>query len=227
MGLVIISASHNSQATLRIQSSQRVLTFYSPLQHPHANAAQKKDVGTAWGVEGRITWTNPDLRGGTGSAHRVAVVQQNPWRYTEVGWAKLTNGLYTFVTYENGTGPITQYFSNLTPAEHQYTAQYDPNTAKHWYYVDGVSFFSQPVNFSWGDRVIGGGEVIDGIEGMGNTLLFDLRYLVNQGGSFLYVPWDGYERYVEDRPYCNVPNGLNSFYDTECWVYLPILIKGG
>jgi len=201
--------------------------FYSPLQVPNANASQKKDGIVPWGVEAYITWTDPDLRTGTGSAHRVIVVLDNPTNpYTELGWSKLNDGRHSFITYHTGNGnPVTLYFGNMTPATHQYTIQYDPNQSKHFYYIDGVPFFSQAVGFSSGNRVVAGGEVLDGVESMGNTLLYDLRYLTLQGSNFVFVPWNGYERFVEDYPYCNISNGSNSFYDTECRIFLPTLFK--
>lgn len=227
---VVTSANHATQVALYAQAMEPSLTFNSPVQIPHANAAQKKDGIVPWGVEAYITWTDPNLRGGTGSGHRVIVVLENPTRpYTELGWAKLNDGLHSYVTYFDGImpNPVTQFFENITPITHQYTIQYDPTQSKHFYFIDGIPFFSQAVNFSSGNRVVAGGEVIDGFESMGNTLLYDLRYLTLQGSNFLFVPWDGYERYVEDRPYCNILNGPNSFYDTECWIFLPTLLKTG
>ena len=83
------------------------------------------------------------------------------------------------------------------------------------------------MNFTSGDRVIGGGEVYAGIENMGRTRLSDLSYSVNDGGNFYFTYWNGYVRHVEDYPYCNIPNGPNSFYDAECpyRIFLPLVIR--
>lgn len=189
------------------------------------NAQQKKDL-IAWGAQATITWTDPPLHGGSYSAHRVAVIQISPWRYAEIGWYKYSAGLFTFVTCEDGSGPQMDLFP-VSPATHEYAFQYDPNGAQHWFYVDSSVVSHKAVNFSSGDRVAAGGEVYDGVESMGRTRLFNLRYLINVGGSFYYVPWDGYERYMIEFPYCNIAIDPNSFYDTEweCYVLLPLVLK--
>lgn len=156
------------------------------------------------------------------------LVQQNPWpgKYTEVGWAKFSTDLELFVAYNDGAGPGTVFFGNRPPTTHIYSSQFDPNSNVHWFYFDNVAFYNRNMNFSWGDRVEAGGEVYDGIESMGRTLLYDLRYLTNIGGLFYFYPWNGYGRYVEDFPYYNLPNGLNSFYDTEGkLIFFPFIFK--
>ncbi len=190
------------------------------------NAQQQKDV-TAWGAHATINWTDPPLNGGTFSDHRVAVIQLSPWHYGEIGWLKDSTGLHTFVAYDDGGGNTQQFFS-VSPATHDYSLQYDPNTAQYWFYVDSVVVFNWPINFSSGGYVAAGGEVWDGVESMGWTRLSNLSYLVNQGGNnFVYVPWNGYQRYVVEFPYCNIGIDSNSFYDTEniCYVFLPVILN--
>lgn len=225
--IAMTSASQTVHATQGTRSLETTPILYSPTQKVYYNATQQKYI-TAWGVEAYITWTDPSLNGGTFSAHRVILNQLSPWRYTEVGWAKFSTGLFLFVTYDDGiAGPQTQYFPNLSPSTHLYSSQYDPTTQQHWFYLDSSPFFNRSMNFATGDRVVGGGEVYDGIESMGGTQLSELAYSVNTGGNFYFFYWNGYERYVEDYPYCNISNGPSSFYDVDCRyrIFLPLVLN--
>lgn len=191
------------------------------------NAQQKKDV-TAWGAAATITWTDPPLNGGTFSDHRVAVLQSSPQRYGEIGWIKRSTGLFYFVTYDDGSGagPISHEYP-LSPGTHVYSLQYDPNTGEYWFYVDGGYVYNIALNFSSGSYVAAGGEVLDGVESMGQTQLYDLNYFVNQGGIFSPALWNGYVPYIVEHPYCNIPIDSNSFYDSECPYYnaLPLILN--
>src|SRR5262245_44296232 len=137
------------------------------------NATQKKDV-TAWGVSGYISWTNPNLNNGTASYHRVGVVQNSPWRFVEFGWVKTVlcgncewnQRFCGLVSYDDGGGGLNVHISGITQATHRYSMQYDPNTNKYWFYMDGVNVYSRIVNFSSGNFVAGGGEVSNGLEKM-------------------------------------------------------------
>ncbi len=132
MVLGLTGASYDGQATINAQPTESTSVFHNAVQKKYYyNATQKKDVTAAWGAEVSITWTDPDLKWGTFSAHRVALVQQSPWRYAEVGWIKRTTGLFIFVTWDDGSGPQSRQFSNLSPATHVYSSQYDPNTIGH------------------------------------------------------------------------------------------------
>ncbi|MES4787651.1 MAG: hypothetical protein C4294_19675 [Nitrospiraceae bacterium] len=179
-------------------------------------AAEQQYV-TAWGGWAYI----PNLNSGRGSYHRVAVFQLSPFRFAEIGWIKTnTFGSYcgwwnTFcaqVSWDSGSG--NQNFSSaISQATHLYSLQYDPNTQKYWFYVDGSNIFNQNANFSSG-TIGAGGEVVDGVESMAHTQLYDLRYLQRNGdGSFVFVSWNGHVNYRDDPPYYNTDNGPNSFYD--------------
>jgi hypothetical protein len=191
------------------------------------NAQQKKDVA-AWGAKATITWTDPALNGGTFSAHRIAMIQVSPFQFGEIGWEKTTGGLLGFVTYNDGSGIGNQGTTfSVSPATHEYALQYDPNTQRYWFYVDGSIVFNAATNFPSGNRVAGGGEAYDGVESMGHTRLSDLGYSVNQGGNFSYAPWNGYESYQQGYPYCNILIDSSSFYDADCpyYIALPLLLK--
>jgi hypothetical protein len=178
------------------------------------NATEQR-VGTAWGVAGNITWTDPNLFGGGWSFHRVAVAQSSPYRFSETGWQKTTGGFRLLVAYNDGTGNKNVQFTGTPGANSQYSIQYDPGTDKHWYYVNGSPFYSVNPGFTWGNYVAGGGEVSNGIEGMGLTQLTNLLYLVrNANGTFSWASWGGHVNYVDNAPYFN-SNGsdVNSFFD--------------
>ncbi len=179
------------------------------------NCTDKKDI-TAWGAWAYINWTNPDLDTGDGGIwvyNRVGVVQWSPWRYVEFGWQKTTAGIRGAIGYNDGSG-AKQVNVVITAATHKYHMQYDPNTGKYWFYVDGSNVANVNANFSSGNAVIGGGEVPYGVESMGHTLLSDLRYLKrNPDGTFVFSSWNGHINYADDAPYYNTDNGSNSFYD--------------
>lgn len=179
------------------------------------NATEKRDI-VNWGASAYIQWTNPDLDTGDGGwaiYHRVATVQWSPWRFVEFGWRKTTSGFSGLIAYDDGSGGKNIPVS-LSAADHRYHFQYDPNTGKYWFGVDGSNYWSVNANFSDGDAVIGGGEVGYGVESMGHTKLWNLRWLKrNPDGTFVYVSWDGHANSADDSPYYNTDNGLNSFYD--------------
>lgn len=177
------------------------------------NATEKKDI-TAWGVWGYITWTNPNLNGGAWSYHRVAVVKWSPWRFVEWGWQKISTGIRGAIAYDAGSGGVNVIIGGVSAATHRYSIQYDPNTSKYWFYLDGANVYNINANFSSGNAVTGGGETT-GVEAMAHTKLYDLRYLKkNANGTFSYVLWGGHINYADDPPYYNT-NGtdVNSFYD--------------
>jgi hypothetical protein len=182
------------------------------------NATQKKDV-TAWGVWSYISWTNPNLNNGTASYHRVGIVQNSPWRFVEFGWVKTIlfgncdwNSTFCgLVSYNAGSGGRNVAIPSVTQALHRYSMQYDPNTSKYWFYVDGTNVYSVNANFSSGNFVVGGGEVSNGLEKMNGTTLSDLRYIASLGGS--YVSRNGHTNYVVEAPYYNTNISSNSFSD--------------
>lgn len=179
------------------------------------NCTEKKDV-VAWGAWAYINWTDPDLDTGDGGLwvyNRVGVVQSNPWRYVEFGWQKTTAGIRGAIGYNDGSG-AKQLNVVISAATHRYSMQYDPNTGKYWFYVDGSNVANVNANFSSGNFVVGGGEVAYGVESMGHTKLWDLRYLKrNPDGTFVFVSWGGHVNYADDAPYSNTDNGTDSFYD--------------
>lgn len=175
------------------------------------NATQKKDV-TAWGSWAYINWTNPDLDGGSWVYHRTAVLQWSPWRFVEFGWQKTSSGVRGLIVYEDGSGAKNQVVS-ISAATHRYSMQYDPNTDKYWFYLDGSNVWNVDANFSSGDAAMAGGEVASGVEDMGHTHCYDLRYLKKNDGTFSFVLWNGYEEYAVDDAYFNTDDGSNAFYD--------------
>lgn len=88
--------------------------------------------------------------------------------------------------------------------------QYDPNNSKYWFYVDGVNVWNVNANFSSGNAVVAGGEVLTGVENMQHTRVYDLRYLACTGCG--YTPWNGHVNYLDDPPYYNTNLDANSFY---------------
>lgn len=201
-----------------VQASKQERSYPSPLLHVDGlhNATQKKDV-TAWGVLANLTWTNPNLNGGSWSYHRPMVVQWSPWRFVEFGWQKTTSGFRGLVGYNDGSGNKNQVISGVSAATHSYSIQYDPNSTKYWFYVDGSNVWNVNANFSSGNAVISGGEVASGVECMGHTRNYNLHYLQrNANGTFTYYFWNGYVPYAVDAPYSNAPDGSNAFYDDGC-----------
>lgn len=131
----------------------------------------------------------------------------------EFGWQKTPSGIRGDISYNDGGG-AKQHYVSISAADHLYTFQYDPNTGKYWFKVDDTNVWNVNPNFSDGDAVIGGGEVAYGVESMGHTKLWQLRYLKrNPDGTFVYALWNGHVNYADDPPYYNTDNGLNSFYD--------------
>jgi hypothetical protein len=180
------------------------------------NATQKLDT-IAWGVQGYITWTDPSLNGGQWSYHRLSVIHWSPWRFVEWGWQKTTAGFRGMIAYNDGTRLYNRVVNGLSSATHRYSIQYDPNTGRYWFFVDGVSVWSVDADFSAGDAVTIGGEVATGRECMGDTKSYDLRYLVRKpDGSFAYVPWDGLKPYAVDAPFSNSGDGRSLVFDHGC-----------
>ncbi len=179
------------------------------------NCTEKKDV-VAWGAWAYINWTNPDLDTGDGGQwvyNRVGVAQVSPWRFVEFGWWKTTSGLQGYIAYNDGSGNKGQSVT-ISAATHRYSMQYDPNTGKYWFYVDGSNVWNVNANFTDGDFAVGGGEVGYGVESMGHTKLWDLRYSKrNPDGTFQYALWNGHVNYADDDPYFNTNIDSNSFYD--------------
>lgn len=174
------------------------------------NAVEGKDV-TAWGVWGYITWTNPDLNGGSWSYHRVAIAQWNPWRFVETGWMKTANGFKGSISYDDGSGG-KGFDHPLAPGTYRYSAQYDPNVSRYIFFVDGVYVWDVDANFSTGDVVLAGGETATGVEDMNHTYYYDLRYLIKSNNNYYYRLWNGHSTYVEDPPYYTTNSGTNAFY---------------
>lgn len=164
------------------------------------NAIEKKDVTTKGGWA-YITWTNPNLNGGWVSYHRVATVQWSPWRYVEWGWGKTASGFQGLMAYNAGSGDQNVYVSGISAATHRWSHQYDSNTSKFWFYVDGANYTNVNVGFSAGNAVTAGGEVGNGVESMNSTNLYDLRYLSCSGCGFTL--WNGHVNYVDNSPYYN------------------------
>jgi hypothetical protein len=146
-------------------------------------------------------------------------VQNSPWRFVEFGWVKTVlfgncawNSTFCgLVSYDNGSGGQNVPISGITQATHRYSMQYDPNTNKYWFYVDGANIYNINANFSSGNFVVGGGEVSNGLEKMNGTTLSDLRYIASLGGG--YVSWNGHVNYVVEAPYFNTNISSNAFSD--------------
>lgn len=180
------------------------------------NATQKLDT-VAWGVQGYITWTDPSLNDGQWSYHRLSVIHWNPWRFVEWGWQKTKAGFRGMIAYNDGTRLYNRVVTGLSSATHRYSIQYDPNTGRYWFFVDGVSVWSVDADFTAGDAVTIGGEVATGRECMGDTKSYALRYLVRKpDGSFAYVPWDGLKPYAVDAPFYNSGDGRSLVFDHGC-----------
>jgi hypothetical protein len=188
----------------------------------------------SWGVYGILNWTDPDLRTGALSWHRVGVGNNPPsGAYAEFGWAKATSYCTPYlspcalITVDDGTGPSTTQYPLPSVGTHSYSMQYDPNTSKYYFYIDFAYFTDKPAPLTSGDYVFGGGEVFTGYESMGDTLLSDLHYLVQDPiGNFVFVFWSGHEVYnFPDLPYYNRDNGPNSFYDTQLGLYFPAILR--
>ena len=119
-----------------------------------------------------------------------------------------------YIAYNDGSGNRSQPVGGISQATHRYQSQYDPNSAKYYFYVDGSNVWNVNANFSSGNAAMGGGEVNNGVEKMAHTQLYDLRYLQkNPDGSFVFVLWNGHIDYADDSPYYNTSGGSNSFYD--------------
>jgi len=187
------------------------------------NAQQKKDVAN-FGVYAYIQWKKINLQagqGGTFSYHRVASIQTNPWRYVEFGWTKniagdcagvAVNNFCALIVYNAGGGDFAHPVA-FTKADHSYSIQYDPNTTKHWFYLDGNNVWNKNSGFGQGNQVKGGGEVGAGVEQMKDVHLSSLEYLVNNGGNFQFVFWNGYVDAEQEAPYSNIDGGPNDFFD--------------
>lgn len=182
------------------------------------NAQQKKEVNN-FGAAATIQWKKLNLNNGGYSYHRIATIQAAPWRYVEFGWLKNSQGLCgagtntcAYIVYNAGGADFPMRIP-MTRADHSYSFQYDPNSGRYWFYLDGANVWNQNANFQAGTRVAGGGEVDMGVEGMGNVHLSNLLYLQNNGGLFQYVPWNGYIEYQRQPPYSNLPGGQNDFFD--------------
>lgn len=178
------------------------------------NATQTKDDVLAWGAQGQITWTDPDVSKGYASFHRVAYLRDTPLAYAGFGWIKRLPSNFAAVIewYDNGPKNFNLY--SVSKATHRYSIQYDPNTKKHHFYVDGNYVFTQDCKFSFGDRAVAGGEVQYGTEKMGHTKVYQLKYSQQQSdGTFRFVPWNGHTNYVQNAPYFNTNIAANAFYD--------------
>lgn len=184
------------------------------------NAQQKKQVAN-FGVYGYIQWKRTNLNGGTFTYHRVASIQENPWRYVEFGWTKnivgdcagVTAGSFcALAVYNSGAGDIGHAVA-FTKVGHSYAAQYDPNTNRHWFYLDGANVWSVNAGFGQGTQVKAGGEVGRGVEQMNDVQISSLEYSINNGGNFQYVFWNGYQDAEQEDPYFNINGGLNDFFD--------------
>jgi hypothetical protein len=179
------------------------------------NATEKKVV-TTWGGSAYITFTDPNLSGGSASYHRVATVEGTTGKFVEWGWVKTPTGFYALLAWNDGgiMGVQQKYFTGVSGATHRYSHQYDPNTGNFWFYVDGAYYTYQNANFSSGTFEGAGGEAGQGVESFNSTLLYNLRYLQNTNGTFTFVSWNGHVNDVDNAPYYNA-NGSdsNSFYD--------------
>jgi len=187
------------------------------------NAQQKKDVAN-FGAYAYIQWKKINLlpgNGGTYSYHRVASVQTTPWKYVEFGWIRTTKNWCAGVAIDkycglivyNAGGADLNHAVAITKADHAYFSQYDPNTNKHWFFLDGANVWNINAGFGQGNQVKGGGEVGAGVEQMKDVHLSSLEYLVNNGGNFQFVFWNGYADAEQEAPYSNVDGGPNDFFN--------------
>jgi hypothetical protein len=201
--------------TLKVEASN----IKSPEAHQCSTClhnATERIIRTVWGVSANITYSNPLLKGGLWSFHRVAVANEAPYRFIEWGWYKDATGIHGLVVYNTGSGSSRRVkIEGVSPATHRYSMQYDPNTKKYWVYLDGKYVYNANPNFSSGTYAVAGGEVATGVERMSYAYIYNLQYLKkNADGTFVFAPWNNHLNYVDDPPYYN-PNGpnLNSFYD--------------
>lgn len=191
-----------------------------PLSHGEFlhNAREKKSGSyTAWGGRATINWTNPNLtQYGWLSYHRVATIDYSAQKYVEFGVAQTSNGIKGLIAWNDGSGDQNAEVT-VSAATHSYSHQYDPNTSKYWFYVDGANVYNISANFSSGNISGAGGEAGSGVEQFNSTLISNLSYLKrNSNGTFVYSSWNGHVQYndPDDAPYYNTdgPNS-NSFYD--------------
>lgn len=138
-------------------------------------------------VIGSITWTNPTLNTATGGVYnRIATTTSrtaNPGSpataFAEVGWYKnIILGIYPEqdiqAVYTDSNGNV-QRISPQPPLSGtlQFQLQYDPLINNAWFfYVNGAtigSTISYGTNFTSGCVAVAGGEVVNGVEDMGNT----------------------------------------------------------
>lgn len=182
------------------------------------NAVRAKDVDN-YGGWAKIEGTDPDLHGGQWSYNRVAVIQTSPWRYGEIGWWKKSNGKFKGLIVWENPDYHSKEFTYSSGSTHSFSNQYSPDTGRyHWFY-DGRQIHSDTLGFARGDRVMRGGEVATGVEGMGNARCGDggsngLRYMVADGDDWGYHPWNGNIVHREDAPYRTVKIDNNNFRAT-------------
>ena|SRR5436190_1993070 len=101
------------------------------------NATEKKVV-TTWGGWASITFTDPNLSGGASSYHRVATIEGTTGKFVEWGWVKDPTCFFALLSWNDGIfGTRHRYVSGISRATHNYSHQYDPNSSKFWFYIDG------------------------------------------------------------------------------------------
>lgn len=214
LGTILFVVTKND---IRAEPPKSPTTHHCVCRH---NAQQKKDVAN-FGVFSRIQWKKINLNGGIVSYHRVASIQLNPWRYVEIGWMRSVTGecgnvainnYCGFIVYNAG-GPDLGHAFAITRAAHNYQVQYDPNTMKHWFYLDGANVWNVSAGFGQGTQVKGGGEVGTGVEQMKDIQLSNLLYSIQNGGVFQLQPWNGYVDAEQEAPYSTIDGGPNDFFN--------------
>ncbi len=194
-----------------------------PCTHPCLhNAQQKKDLAN-YGAYASIQWKKVNLFTGKFSYHRVASIQTSPFRFVEFGWIKdiqiptqcdnvAVNSNCGLIVYNAGVGNLRKAVA-ITKATHVYQFQYDPNTSKYFFYLDGANVYDINAGFGQGNQIKGGGEVADGLEQMKDVQQFNLKYVIQNGGGFQYVPWNGYVDAEQEFPYSTIDGGANDFFN--------------
>lgn len=168
---------------------------------------------------------DPNLRTGQGVYHRTQVIYQSgsTFKFTEIGWAKSSNisGRYGVVVFNNGISR-DDYAFQLPSGTHSYAQYADTRYTTQGvynYYVDGTYLgFSSTVRFVAGTTVACGGEVISGVEAMGNVPCYANQKAYRGSDGRLYLTaWGGHTNYVDNYPYRNVNSSSdpkNAFYST-------------
>lgn len=178
------------------------------------NAVDKFDkIDKIYGVNGTITYTNPNLNGGQWSYSRVGVVQFSPsFQYAEYGWLKRSTGtLEGLIAYLDPNGiMINEIINYPTAATHNYKVILAGGN--HWFCYDNQCLTYRYTGFGVGDLAAAGGEVPLGVEEIGNTSFSGLQWFkLKSTGAFVWKNWSSHTIYIHDSPYYCTTGGVNYF----------------